>query len=100
MIRRLGWSYCLALIALTSSLVAGAAWAQQGAAGGRGGAGGFGTGPGGFGTNRLMLLQIEAVQKELKLTPEQIAALEKLRQELRPQRQGGAGAPGAPGGQR
>ncbi|MFM8250925.1 MAG: hypothetical protein ACKOBW_04920 [Planctomycetota bacterium] len=100
MIRRLGWSYCLALIALTSSLVAGAAWAQQGAAGGRGGAGGFGTGPGGFGTNRLMLLQIEAVQKELKLTPEQIAALEKLRQELRPQRQGGAGAPGALGGQR
>ena len=97
----------LSLVVLTLGLLAGPSWAQPGGAqppvGARGGGRfgeGFGAAPGGFGANRLLLLQIEAVQKELKLTPEQISALEKLREELRPMRPEGQAAPGRPNGQR
>ena len=62
---------------------------------------GFGGGFGG-GTNRLSLLSIEAVQKELGLEPAQVEAIQKLREELRPMREGGKGRPqggkGRPGG--
>jgi Spy/CpxP family protein refolding chaperone len=55
--------------------------------------------PGGFsgafgGTGRLSLVSIEAVQKELGLEPAQIEAIQKLRDELRPMRDGGKGRPG------
>jgi Spy/CpxP family protein refolding chaperone len=62
--------------------LAGSAMAQQ-RPGGRG--------PGGFGggTSRLSLVSIEAVQKELGLEPAQIEAIQKLRDELRPMRDGG-----------
>jgi Spy/CpxP family protein refolding chaperone len=62
-----------------------------------GGRGGFGGGFGG-GSNRLGLLRIEAVQKELGLTEDQIASIKKLSDELRPM--GGRGAGGRPGGAR
>lgn len=48
--------------------------------------GGFGGGFGGFGgTSKLALLRIEAVQKELELLDDQIEAIQKLQEELRPQ---------------
>lgn len=73
---------------------------QGGGQRGQGGpGGGFGGGFGMMGGGRMALLAIEEVQKELKLTPDQIAAIEKLREEMRPQRGGGpGGAGGAPGG--
>src|SRR6478735_4825343 len=61
--------------------------------GGRGGFGGFGGGG-----SKLGLLRIEAVQKELGLTEEQIASIKKLSDELRPMGRGGRGGEG--GGQR
>jgi hypothetical protein len=71
-----------------------AAQAQPG--GGRGFGGGFG---GGFGTSRLRLLQVEAVQKELGLTEDQIASIKKLQGELAPMGRGrGGGGGGRPGG--
>src|SRR5262245_13609017 len=78
---------------------------QGGQPGGRGtgGFGGFGGGFGGFGgfggrggTSRLQLLNVEAVQKELELVDEQLTAIQKVRDELRPMGFGGRG--GAPGG--
>ena len=56
--------------------------------------GGRGQGGFGFGTSRLQLVSIEAVQKELGLEPAQIEAIQKLRDELRPMRDGGKGRPG------
>lgn len=72
---------------------AAAAMAQEGGQG-RGRGGGFG----GFGgASRLALLRIEAVQKELDLSADQIAAIQKLSEELRPMRGGGGGGgEGAP----
>jgi len=58
--------------------------------GGRGGFGGFGGGMGGGGS-RLGLLRIEAVQKELGLTEDQIASIKKLSDELRPMGRGQGG---------
>jgi len=72
-----------------------AASAQAQPGGGRFG-GGMG---GGFGQNRLSLLRIEAVQKELGLTEEQVAAVKKLSDELRPMGRGGRPG-GGEGGQR
>lgn len=63
--------------------------------GGRGPGGGFGGGFGG--TSRLQLLGVEAIQKELGLEPAQIEAITKLRDELRPMRDGGKGRPGGKG---
>jgi len=73
--------------------LAGSALAQR-PGGGRPGGGGFG---GGFGTSRLSLASLEAVQKELGLEPAQIEAIQKLRDELRPMREGGKGRPGGKG---
>ena len=73
---------------------------------GRGGPGrggfGFGGGFGAFGgTNRLSLLRIEAVQKELELTEEQLTAIRKLQEELRPNFGGDRGRrPGGDGERR
>jgi len=50
----------------------------------------FGGGFGGF-PSRLALLRIEAVQKELSLTPDQVTAIQKLQEELSPRRGGGEG---------
>jgi hypothetical protein len=66
--------------------LAAAAQAQPGGA-----RGGF---SGGFGQSRLSLLRIEAVQKELGLTEDQIAAIRKLSDELRPMGRGGRGGEG------
>jgi hypothetical protein len=68
---------------------------------GRGGFG-FGGGFGGFGgINRLGLLRIEAVQKELELTEEQLTAIQKLQEELRPNFGGDRGRrPGGDGERR
>jgi len=64
-----------------------AAYAQPGGGRGQGG-GGFGGG-----TSRMALLNIEAIQKELGLTEDQVAAIKKLRDESRPMR-GGRGEGG------
>jgi Spy/CpxP family protein refolding chaperone len=76
------------LSAMAVMCLASVAMSQQ-RPGGRGQGGGFG-----FGTSRLSLVSIEAVQKELGLEPAQIEAIQKLREELRPMRDGGKGRPG------
>jgi Spy/CpxP family protein refolding chaperone len=70
--------------------VASMAQAQPG-----GGQRGFGGGFGG-GSSRLGLLRIEAVQKELGLTEDQIASIRKLSEELRPMGRGRGGEGGQP----
>ncbi len=78
-----------ALVAVASVLMAVAssmAWAQPG---GRGGfRGGFG-GPGGFGgtPNLMDLVNIEAVQKEIEVLDDQLAAVKKAGEELRAARE-------------
>lgn len=76
--------------------VASMALAQPGGQrGGQRGGFGFGGGFGGFGgANRLALLRIEEVQKELGLTEDQIASINKLQEELRPMGRGGRGGGG------
>jgi len=98
----------VALACLAAPLLAqqpgGGQGGQGGQRGGRGGGGfgGFGGGGGGFGfgggggTSRLTLLNVEAVQKELELVDEQLTAINKVREELRPMR--GRGGDGQPGG--
>jgi hypothetical protein len=88
-----------AMIGMAASL-----WAQQqpGQPGGRGRGGppggGFFFGGGGFGQSRMSLLRIAEVKKELELADEQVAALEKVDQELREKYPiGGRGGPGGPG---
>jgi Spy/CpxP family protein refolding chaperone len=84
--------FCVAIVlsAVAMLCLASVAVSQQ-RPGGRGqGFGGFG------GTSRLSLVSIEAVQKELGLEPAQIEAIQKLRDELRPMRDGGKGK-GRPG---
>jgi len=76
------YTFGLALVFCVASM----AQAQPG-----GGRGGFGGGFGGFGASRLALLRIEAVQKELDLTEDQIASIRKLSEELRPMGRGGEG---------
>jgi Spy/CpxP family protein refolding chaperone len=84
---------------------------QRGPGGGGFGGGGFGGGGfggalggmfggGGRGTSRLGLLNIPEVQKELELVDEQLTAIQKVRDELQPQRGRGGfggGQPGQPG---
>lgn len=59
-----------------------------------GGRGGFGRG-----SSRLALLRIEVVQKELGLSEDQIAAIKKLQEELRPMGRGAGSRPGGGEGQ-
>ena len=82
--------------------VASMALAQPGGQrGGQRGGFGFGGGFGGFGgASRLALLRIEAVQKELELTEDQIASIRKLSEELRPMGRGGPGGGGGGEGDR
>jgi Spy/CpxP family protein refolding chaperone len=80
----------MAVVAVVLFSSASATWAQ--APGGRGpGGGGF---SGGFGVSRMSLLRNEAVQKELELLDDQIAAITKLQQELGGDRGGFGGRPG------
>jgi Spy/CpxP family protein refolding chaperone len=91
------YMFGLALVFCVASM----AQAQPG--GGRGGFGGGFGGFGGFGggSSRLGLLRIEAVQKELDLTEDQIASIRKLSDELRPMGRGRGGEGGrGEGGQR
>lgn len=85
----------VALIGLTASLLA----QQPGGQRGPGGPGGRGFG-GGFGQSRMSLLRIAEIRKELELADEQVAAIEKIDQELREKYPfgGGRGGPGGPGG--
>jgi len=89
----------IALIGLAASLVAQQPGGQRGPGGPGGGRGGPGGG-GGFGQSRMSLLRIADVRKELELADEQVAAIEKIDQELREKYPfgGGRGAPGGPGG--
>jgi Spy/CpxP family protein refolding chaperone len=86
------YMFGLALVFCVASM----AQAQPGG-GQRGGFGGFG-GFGG-GSSRMGLLRIEAVQKELGLTEDQIASIRKLQEELRPMGRGGRGRGGEGGDQ-
>jgi hypothetical protein len=90
----------LALIGLALPLVAQQREEGRGRGpGGPGGGGGMFFGGGGF-VSRLGLLRVEAVQKELDLVEEQLAAIQKLQEEMRPMGRG-FGPPGGPGdGQR
>lgn len=80
-----------------AAVMASSAFAQPGGAGGRGGRGGFGGGGmmGGRTQSTVTLAGIEAVQKELALTDDQIAKVktlgEEARAELRPSGDGFAG---------
>lgn len=69
---------------------------------GRGGppGGGMFGGGGGFRVSRMMLLRMPEVRKELDLVDEQIAAIEKIEEDLRAKFPfgGGRGGPGGPGG--
>lgn len=64
-------------------LMAAPAVAQQGRRGGGGGGFGMGRGPGGGASELLMLLSAPEVRKEVKLSDESYAAVEKLQQENR-----------------
>jgi len=86
------YMFVLALVFCVASM----AQAQPGGGQRGGGFGGFG-GFGG-GSSRMGLLRIEAVQKELGLTEDQIASIRKLQDELRPMGRGGRGG-GGEGGQ-
>lgn len=71
--------------------------AQRPGGGRQGGFGGGFGGPG-QGVSLLALLRIEAVQKELELTEDQVASIRKVSEELRPARGGrGEGRPGGEG---
>ena len=85
----------LALVFCVTSMATAQPGGQRGGqrGGGFGGFGGFGGG-----ASRLALLRIEAVQKELELTEDQIASIRKLSEELRPMGRGGRGG-GGEGGQ-
>src|SRR5262245_11470015 len=86
----------LALVFCVASMAQAQPGGQRG--GQRGGFGNFG-GFGG-GASRLALLRIEAVQKELGLTEDQVASIQKLSEELRPMGRGGRpGGGGGEGGQ-
>lgn len=95
----------VALIGLTTLVVAQQPGQRGGPPGGRGFGGfGFFGGPGG-GFSRLGLLSIPEVRRELELADEQVEAIEKLREELRarfpgPGGPGGRGPGGPPDGQR
>jgi hypothetical protein len=90
----------LALIGLALPLVAQQREEGRGRGpGGPGGGGGMFFGGGGF-VSRLGLLRVEAVQKELDLVDEQLTAIQKLQEEMRPMGRG-FGPPGGTGdGQR
>ena len=70
----------------------------RGGFGQRGGPGGPGGMVGAMGGSRLFLLRVPAVQKELELLDDQIAEIEKLMAEMRPERGPGGRGPGGPGG--
>ncbi len=77
--------FCVAFVAALALCSASTAWAQRGQGGP--GRGGFGRGGG---VGRLALLRVEAVQKELEMSADQVAGVQKLQEELRGTRgQGG-----------
>jgi len=86
----------VALIALATSLLAQQPGGQRGPGGQGGGGRGFGGG-GGFLRSRISFLQIAEVRKELELADEQIAAIEKVDQELREKYPFGGGRGGRGG---
>jgi hypothetical protein len=73
----------------------------QGQGGGRGGFNfGGGGGGGGFLRSRISFLMVPELQKELELADEQVAAIQKVNDELREKYPfGGGRGPGGPGGQ-
>jgi Spy/CpxP family protein refolding chaperone len=96
---RLTRVFTLSAVALLG--VAATMLAQQPGQRGPGGPGRGGFGFGGFGgfTSRMSLLRIPEVRKELELADEQIAELDKFRDEMRAKYPfPGRGGPGGPGG--
>lgn len=90
------YMFGLALVFCVASMAQAQPGGQRGGqrGGGFGNFGGFGGG-----ASRLALLRIEAVQKELGLTEDQIASIQKLSEELRPMGRGGRPGGGGEGGQ-
>lgn len=87
MVKRFGLA-CFCLVAMLA--VASDAWAQGGRGGGMMGGGMF--------RSKVMLLGMEAVQDELKLSDDQIDELQGVLESVRPQRGGRGGDGGAGGG--